>query len=65
MMAEMLYKATKYMIVEDAMITRGGGGTQQEKGKGRMTLAWTDEESQLERMSEGMTGDQNPHRGEG
>ena len=63
MMAEMLYKATKYMNVEDAMITRGG--TQQEKGKGRMTLAWTDEESQLERMSEGMTGDQNLHRGEG
>ena len=58
-MVETLYKATKYMNAEDAMIARG---TSQWRDKDKTTIVRTKEGSCLEQMSEGMKGDQNPRK---
>lgn len=56
-MAEMLYKAMKYMNAEDMMIARGTG---QGRDKDKMTIVQTEEGSCLEQVSEGTKGDRNP-----
>ena len=52
-MADMLYKATKYMNAEDTMIARGAS---QRRGKGKRITVRTEEGSQPGRMTEGMIG---------
>ena len=59
MMVETLYKATKYMNAEDAMIARG---TSQWRDKDKTAIVRTKEGSCLEQVSEGMKGDQNPRK---
>ena len=56
-MAEIMYKATKYMNAEDAMIARGEG---LRKRQDKTTIVQTEGGSCLEQMSEGTKGDQNP-----
>ena len=57
-MAEMLYKAMKYMNAEDAMIVRGMGRI---RDKGKTTIVRTEEGSCLEHMSEGTNGARTPY----
>ena len=59
-MTDMLYKATKYMNAEDVMIAEGAD---QRKERDKTIPTLTKKESLLERMIEGMIGNQDPRLG--